>query len=93
MLKELAIMKDYQELFYFKHQQEKLEETINNIGAIKGKLAFYENEFSTETLDKAFQELYKLHKELEKAIEEEKQKFSKEELKELHYKYNEYIRG
>lgn len=86
-------MKDYTELFYFKRQQELLDEAINNIGAVKGKLVFYENEFSTDTLDKAFQELYKLHKELDKAIEEEKQKFSKEELKELHYKYNEYIRG
>lgn len=86
-------MKDYKDLFYFKRQQDLLDEAINNIGAVKGKLVFYENEFSTDTLDKAFQELYKLHKELDKAIEEEKQKFSKEELKELHYKYNEYIRG
>lgn len=83
-------MKDYNDLFYFKRQQELLEETINNIGAIKGKLAFYENEFSTNTLDKAFQELYKLHKELEQAVEEEKKKFSKDELKSLHFKYKEY---
>lgn len=85
-------MKDYNELFYFKRQQELLEETINNIGAIKGKLVFYENEFTTSTLDNAFQELYKLHKELEQAVEQELKNFSKEELKQLHYKYNEYIR-
>lgn len=85
-------MKDYNDLFYFKRQQELLEETINNIGAIKGKLVFYDNEFSLDTLDKAFQELYKLHKELEKEVEEQKQNFSKAELKELHYKYNEYIK-
>lgn len=85
-------MKDYNDLFYFKRQLEVLEETINNIGSIKGKLVFYDNEFSLETLDNAFQELYKLHKELEQEVEREKQNFSKDELKELHYKYNEYIR-
>lgn len=85
-------MKDYNDLFYFKRQQELLEETINNIGAIKGKLVFYDNEFSLDTLDNAFQELYKLYKELEKEVEEQKQNFSKEELKELHFKYKEYIK-
>ena len=85
-------MKDYNELFYFKRQQELLEETINNIGAIKGKLVFYENEFTTSNLDNAFQELYKLHKELKQAVEQELKNFSKEELKQLHYKYNEYKR-
>lgn len=80
-------MKDYNDLFYFKHQKDRLEETINNIGYIKGKLIFYDNEITLDTLDKAFQELYKLNKELEAIIEEEKKNFSKEELKELHWKY------
>lgn len=83
-------MKDYQELFYFKSQLDHLHETINNIGSIKGKLAFYEDKFTVSALDDAFQDLYKLSLELEKKVEDEKKKFSKEELKELHFKYKEY---
>lgn len=82
-------MKDYTDLFYFKREKERLENTINDIGSIRGKLVFYENELSVSELDKAFQHLYKLRQELEKEVEKEKEKFTREELKELHFIYKE----
>lgn len=83
-------MKSYTDLFYFMKQRELVQVTLGDVATIQSKLVFYDNELNLSNLDDAFNKLLSTYNELTEIINQEKAKFTKEELKELSILYKGY---
>lgn len=84
-------MKDYNNLFSIKFEKDKLEDTLQHFNKVEIGLVFYdEPEF--KQLHIAKQKVWDMWSKLKEELEEEKKKFTKEELKELYRIYNEKYR-
>lgn len=83
-------MNSYTDLFYFMKQRELVQLTLGNVATIQSKLIFYDNELTLSNLDDAFNNLLTTYNELTEIVNQEKAKFTKEELQELSLLYKSY---
>lgn len=83
-------MKSYNDLFYFKTQKDKTKAILDDLATLESNLIFYDNEINLTNIRQSYTNLSNLYKELVLLVDEEKGKFTKEELKELSLIYKDY---
>ena len=79
-------MKDYTKLFEIEKKKDNIKEGLNHLEQVDKTLTFYDEWYSKEVAT-IRSKLLKLLETLNKEFDEEKQNFTPEELKELHWIY------